>query len=488
MKPNSNTAENTHTTMSQTLTINPVTRIEGHAKITLQLDDAGSISSARFHVNEFRGFEKFCEGRLFTEMPNITPRICGICPVSHAVASAKAGEAIMRTSPPPTGSMLRKIIHLGQHISSHALSFFHLSSPDFLLGWDSNPASRNVIGLAAQFPDIARRGIRLRQFGQEISERITGKKIHTVGIVAGGMLHPLSEENRTALLRWIPEATQTTLEGLKILRNFASSKPDDIQHFDNFPTSYLGTVTPDGSHELYDGNLRFTAADGSTLADQVNPANYLDYIAEQPVAWSYLKYPYYKPLGPEKGTYRVGPLARLNTADRMKTPKAQKEFETFRNINNGKPVHGSFHFHQARLIETLAAIEEIELLLKHPDITSPDTLSHATRNQAEGVGCSESPRGTLFHHYTTNTHGVLTQVNLLIATGQNNPAMNQAILETARKVITSPKVPEGALNRIEGAIRCYDPCLSCSTHALGQMPLTIEILNPQGQTIHTTSR
>jgi NAD-reducing hydrogenase large subunit len=474
--------------MSQTLTINPVTRIEGHAKITLQLDDAGAVTDARFHVNEFRGFEKFCEGRLYTEMPNITPRICGICPVSHAVASAKAGEMIMRVEPPPTGFLVRKLIHLGQHISSHALSFFHLSSPDFLLGWDADPATRNILGLAAKNPELARRGIRLRQFGQELSERITGKKIHAVGIVAGGMLQPLSEDNRQALLAWIPEALETTELGLQILRDFAQSNPEATRHFDDFETLYLGTVTPDGTHELYDGRLRYVAADGAVLADQLDPANYLDFIAEQPVPWSYLKYPFYKPLGPDQGVYRVGPLARLNVATRMKTPKAQKKFETFRALANGKPVHGSFHFHQARLIETLAAIEEIQDTLRDPEITNDDVQARASRNQAEGIGCSESPRGTLFHHYTTDPDGILTRVNLLIATGQNNPSMNRAILETARKAIRGPKVPEGALNRIEGAIRCYDPCLSCSTHALGQMPMIVETRDALGNLLGTASR
>lgn len=474
--------------MSQTLTINPVTRIEGHAKITLQLDDSGGVDQARFHVNEFRGFEKFCEGRLFTEMPNITPRICGICPVSHAVASAKAGEMIMRVTPPRTGFLVRKLLHLGQHIASHALSFFHLSSPDFLLGWDADPATRNILGLADRNPDLARRGIRLRQFGQELSERITGKKVHAVGIVAGGLLQPLTEDHRQALLAWIPEALETTRLGLEILRDFAASHPESTSHFDEFETLYLGTVTPDGTHELYDGRLRFVAADGAVLADQLDPAHYLEFIAEQPVPWSYLKYPFYRPLGPDQGIYRVGPLARLNVAARMKTPKAQTEFESFRARANGKPVHGSFHYHEARLIETLAAVEELEQTLRDPEITGDNVQALASRNQADGVGCSESPRGTLFHHYTTDRNGILTRVNLLIATGQNNPSMNRAILETARKVIRGPNVAEGALNRIEGAIRCYDPCLSCSTHAIGQMPLLVEIHDAQGRLITTAAR
>jgi NAD-reducing hydrogenase large subunit len=474
--------------MNRKITINPVTRIEGHAKITIHLDDAGAVQDARFHVNEFRGFEKFCEGRLFTEMPNITPRICGICPVSHAVASAKAGEMILKVTPPYAGNLVRHLIHLGQHISSHALSFFHLSSPDFLLGWDADPASRNILGLAERNPDLARRGIRLRKFGQEISERVTGKKIHSVGIVAGGMSRPLTEEHRQALLAWIPEVTETTRMGLDLIKRYSADHAEEVRDFDHFETLHLGTVTPDGTHELYDGRLRFVDADGKVLADQLDPARYLDFIAEQPVAWSYLKYPFYRPLGPEKGIYRVGPLARLNVASRMKTPQAQQEFEEFRKIGAGRPLHNSFYYHHARLIEVLACVEEAQQILSDPQVTSSEVMSQAVRNQAEGIGCSESPRGTLFHHYTTDPNGILTAVNLLIATGQNNPAMNRSILDVARRYVHGRDVPEGALNRVEGAIRCYDPCLSCSTHAIGSMPLVIQFVDGQGRVLGTVRR
>ncbi len=470
------------------ITINPVTRIEGHAKITVQLDDSGQVQEARFHVNEFRGFEKFCEGRLFTEMPNITPRICGICPVSHAVSSAKAGEMIMRIAPPYAGNLVRRLVHLGQIISSHALSFFHLSSPDLLLGWDYEPSKRNILGVAEKFPDIAKRGIRLRKFSQEISERITGKKIHSVGIAAGGMTTPLTEENRKALLDWIPEALETTRIGIDLFKKYCDSNAAEVENFDSCETLYLGTVSPDGSLELYDGRLRFMGADGKILADQLDPAKYLDYIAERPVAWSYLKYPYYKPLGPEAGVYRVGPLARLNIASKMKTPLAQKEFEYFKSIGRGRPVHGTFLFHLARLVETLSAVEQAEQILQDPQVTSTDTYARGVRNQSEGIGCSESPRGTLFHHYITKDDGVLEKVNLLIATGQNNPSMNRSITVIAKKLIKGTNIPEGALNRVEGAIRCYDPCLSCSTHSIGTMPLVIEIVDSRGEIVNTVRR
>ncbi|MEI7998931.1 MAG: Ni/Fe hydrogenase subunit alpha [Candidatus Omnitrophota bacterium] len=471
-----------------TILISPVTRIEGHAKITIQLQADGSVSDAQFHVNEFRGFEKFCEGRLFTEMPAITPRICGICPVSHSVASAKACEMIMGIKPTYTGNLLRRLIHIGQNVSSHALSFFHLSSPDFLLGWDSDPATRNILGIAEKFPDLSLRGIRLRKFGQEISERITGKKIHSMGILPGGMGFPLSEANRKALLVWIPEAIQTTLMGIDIIKKYQEDNKEMVNSFANFPTLYLGTVGPDGENELYDGKLRFIDADGKILKDQLDPAKYLEYIAERSIDWSYLKYPYYKPYGFEKGFYRVGPLARLNVASKMKTPKAQKEFLNFKSMTGGKPNHGTFFFHYTRLIEMLSSIEEAEQILKDPQITSENIQTFGKWNNPEGIGCSEAPRGTLFHHYGTDDSGKLLKVNLLIATGQNNPSMNRSVLEVAKQYVNGKDVKEGALNRVEAAIRCYDPCLSCSTHAIGSMPITIEIKDHQGQTINVLER
>ena len=465
--------------------ISPVTRIEGHAKITLHLDDQGNVEDDFFHVNEFRGFEKFCEGRMFTEMPIITPRICGICPVSHSIASVKACEMIQGIQPTYTGNLLRRLIHLGQNISSHALSFFHLSSPDFLLGYDSDPVKRNIIGLAENHKEIAVSGIRLRKFGQEISERITGKKIHISGIAPGGMAYPLTEENRLALLAWIPEAKKTVKLGLDILKKFMDENRDMVESFAISPTLYLGLVGPDGEHEIYDGNLRFIDTDGTILEDQLNPAKYLDVIAERSVEWSYLKYPYYKPFGFDKGFYRVGPLARLNVASKMKTPEAQKEFENFKSINSGKPVHGTFYFHYTRLIEALGSVEEAEIILNDPEITSDKIQTQGRWNNPVGIGCSEAPRGTLFHHYITDDTGKLTKVNLLIATGQNNPSMNRSVLEVAKQYIKGTDIKEGMINRVESTIRCYDPCLSCSTHAIGKMPMVIEMKDRNGNLLKT---
>ena len=468
--------------------ISPVTRIEGHANITLELNDDGTVNDAFFHVNEFRGFEKFCEGRMYTEMPTITPRICGICPTSHTLASVKACEMIQGIKPTYTANLIRRLMHIGQNLSSHALSFFHLSAPDFLLGYDSDPAKRNIIGIAERYPDIALRGIRLRKFGQEISERITGKKIHIMGIVPGGMAFPLTEDHRKALLDWIPEATETVQLGLNIIKKFHEENGEMVSSFANSPTTYLGTVGSGGEHELYEGKLRFMDGDGIILQDQLDPVNYLSYIAERSVSWSYLKYPYFKPLGFDKGIYRVGPLARLNVCSKMKTPLAQLEFEKFRQINGGRPVHGTFYYHYARLIEALGDVEDAAIILNDPEITSSHIQHHGRWNYEEGIGSSEAPRGTLFHHYKTDKTGKLKMVNLLIATGQNNPSMNRSVLEVARQYVKGEDVKEGMLNRVESTIRCYDPCLSCSTHALGQMPMVITLQDKQGKVIRVVER
>lgn len=472
----------------RTIYISPVTRIEGHAKISIQLDEDGLVEDALFHVNEFRGFEKFCEGRMYTEMPTITPRICGICPTSHTLASVKACEKIQGIQPTYTANLLRRLMHIGQNLSSHALSFFHLSSPDILLGYDSDPVKRNIFGIAEKYPDIAVRGIRLRKFGQELSERITGKKIHIMGIVPGGMAFPLTEENRKALLQWIPEAIETVQLAIGIIKTFHEENAAMVTSFAISPTLYLGTVGPGGEHELYDGTLRFIDADGSILEDQLRPEKYLDYIAERSVNWSYLKYPYYKPYGFDKGFYRVGPLARLNVANKMRTPLAQKEFENFKAINGGKPVHGAFYFHYTRLIEALSDVEDAERILNDPQVTSLHIQHHGKWNYAEGIGSSEAPRGTLFHHYTTDETGKLMKVNLLIATGQNNPSMNRSILEVAKQYVHGNKVEEGMLNRVESTIRCYDPCLSCSSHAIGAMPMLVEVFDAGGNVIKSIQR
>jgi NAD-reducing hydrogenase large subunit len=465
--------------MAQQIMIDPVTRIEGHAKITIQLDDSGQVQGARFHVAEFRGFEKFCEGRPLWEMPGITARVCGICPVSHLLASAKAGDAILAVTIPPAASKLRRLMNLGQIVQSHALSFFHLSGPDLLLGMDSDPARRNIFGLIAAEPEFARRGIRLRQFGQEIIELLGGKKIHPAWSVPGGVRAALPEGGREQIRSKLGEATATAQLALGRFKAVLDRFHEEAISFGDFPSLYMGLVTAEGNWEHYDGKLRFVDSDGQIVADCIDPASYQDYIGEAVEGDSYLKSPYFKPLGYPQGMYRVGPLARISVCSHMGVPLADHELKEFRYRFHGTAT-SSFLYHYARLIEILAALELIDQLINDPDLTSDHLRSIAGINRLEGVGASEAPRGTLFHHYQVDRHGLVKRVNLLIATGQNNLAMNQTMLQIARHYIHGPEIPEGVLNRMEAGIRAFDPCLSCSTHALGLMPLHVQLLAADG--------
>jgi NAD-reducing hydrogenase large subunit len=475
--------------MSRTITIDPVTRIEGHSKITILLDDQGQVEDARFHVNEFRGFEKFCEGRLMWEMPGITSRICGICPASHLITSAKAGDDILAVGIPEAAEKLRRIMTLGQWVQSHALSFFHLSSPDLLLGFDSDPAARNVFGLIAAHPDFARRGIRLRKFGQEVIEVLGGKRIHTPWAVPGGVREPFTVAGRDRLLAWIPEARETTRIALDTLKELMVRHAREIPTMGNFHTLHVALVEDGGALGYYGGKLRVRDADGNTVADGIEPRDYQKHFGERTEPWSYLKFPYYRPLGPEKGMYRVGPLARLNVCDHIGTPLAEAERREFLALGGGAgAVNNSFHYHHARLVEVLFAVEKIEELLHDPSILDTHVRAKAMINRHEGVGASEAPRGVLFHHYTVDDDGVLTAVNMLIATAQNNLAMNRAVRQMAIHHLSGVEITEGLLNRLEAVIRCFDPCLSCSTHAVGAMPLAVELLGPSGARIAARAR
>ncbi len=469
--------------MTQQIIIDPVTRIEGHARITIQLDDAGKVSGARFHVSEFRGFEKFCEGRPLWEMPGITARICGICPVSHLLASAKAGDRILSVTIPPAAESLRRLMNLGQIVQSHALSFFHMSCPDLLLGLDSDPARRNIFGLIAADPEFARKGIRLRQFGQQIIEILGGKKIHPAWSVPGGVRAGLSPEGREQIRARLPEAMETAHLALRRFKAIFDQFHEEAIHFGDFPSLFLGLVSREGNWEHYDGNLRIVDSDGEIVADQVDPARYQEYIGEAIQPDSYLKSPYYKPAGPEQGIYRVGPLARLNVCTHMGVPQADQELREYRYRFRGTAC-SAFLYHYARLIEILAAIELIKRMIDDPELGSDHLRALAGINRLEGVGVSEAPRGTLFHHYRVDRYGLITWVNLVIATGQNNLAMNRTVAQIARHYITGPEIPEGVLNRIEAGIRAFDPCLSCSTHAVGSMPLHVRLIAADGAVLH----
>jgi NAD-reducing hydrogenase large subunit len=473
--------------MARRLLIDPVTRIEGHAKITIHLDDEGNVSDAKFHVVEFRGFEKFCEGRPLGEMPGITPRICGICPVSHLLASAKAADAILAVDIPPAAAKLRRLMNLGQIVQSHALSFFHLSAPDFLLGWNTPPASRNVFGLAAANPELARQGIRLRQFGQEVIARIGGQKIHPAWAVPGGVREPLSEAGRDHIKSRLPEALATAQTALELFRNILKQHEAETKVFGNFPSLFFGLVGPDGSWEHYDGHLRFVDSGGEIIADQLEAARYQEFIGEAVEPSSYLKSPYYKPLGYPDGIYRVGPLARLNICERMGTPLADQELARFRSYGQGA-VTSSFLYHYARLIEILASLERIGQMVEDPDLLSDRLRADAGINKLDGVGVSEAPRGTLFHHYQVDENGVIKKVNLIIATGQNNLAMNRTVAQIARHYVRGDRIPEPMLNRVEAGIRAFDPCLSCSTHADGQLALQVFLLAADGSVLDEVVR
>jgi len=483
--------------MSKTITIDPLTRIEGHGKITIHLNDNGAVDNAFFHVTQFRGFEKLCEGRPFREMPSLMARICGICPVAHLIAGAKACDQILAVQIPKTAVTLRRAINLGQIIQSHALSFFYLSSPDLVLGMDADPANRNIFGVLKENPQMARDGIRLRQFGQSIIESLAGERVHPSWIIAGGVSEPCTAEKRDKILLEIPEMQkiiQRNLDWFKssLLQSGQSSLRvskfrDEIRTFANLQSLFLGLVNDAGELDFYDGKIRVVDSSGKIIADKLDPVNYPDYIAEKVEKWSYLKFPYYKPRGYPEGMYRVGPLARLNIIDRCGTPQADLELTEFRGLSRGS-VLSSFYYHYARLIEILFAIERIEQLLNEPHLLEDHVKAIAGPNNTEGVGVAEAPRGTLFHHYKVNREGIMEWANLIIATGNNNLAMNKGIVQVAKQFVKGDKIEEGMLNRVEAVIRAFDPCLSCSTHAVGKMPLQIELINDNGEVVHTVQR
>ncbi len=472
---------------SQKITIEPVTRIEGHAKVTIHMKDDGSVDHAYMHVNEFRGFEKFCEGRLFFEMPQITPRICGICPVSHHLAAAKASDAITGQTPPRPANLLRELMHMGQIIQSHGMHFFELAGPDLLLGFDAAPEIRNVVGLIGANPGLTVKAVMLRKFGQEIIRILGGRRIHPNFAVPGGVNKALQSSERDTILSGVDGAIDALQIGLQIMKDWAERNMEDINKFAVFPTGYFGLVTPDNGLELYDGDIRLIDQNGKDL-ERFSGANYLDMIAEHVEPWSYLKFPYYKPMGFPGGVYRVGPLGRLNIAEKIDTPLANAELKIFKSLSGGKPVENTLYYHYARLIEALFATERARVLCEDKDILSTDILNTRRNFTGHGVGVIEAPRGTLIHDYHTDENGKLLKVNLIVSTGHNNWAMSNSVDSVAKTYVHGPDVTEGMLNRVEAAIRAYDPCLSCSTHAVGQMPIQLELIDPAGDLIRTITR
>jgi NAD-reducing hydrogenase large subunit len=472
--------------MKGRIVIEPVTRIEGHAKITVQIDDAGQVQSAKFHVTEFRGFEKICSGRPFQEMPGLMSRVCGICPVSHVLASSKAGDMLLGVEIPIAAEKQRRLVNLAQILQSHALSFFHLSSPDLLLGLDAPPDKRNVFGLIEEHSDFLRRGIRLRQFGQRIIELVGGKKIHPGWSGPGGVHRRFTTEQRDEIRTCLPEAFESLSLALDRLKSLLDRFHQELDHMGNFPSLFLGTVNGQGGLEYYDGAIRISDAKGNTIAEGLDPRRFYTFLGEASESYSFMKNPFYGPFGYPHGHYRVGPLARLNIAKFAGTARADHELREFKQRGDGA-VCQSFYYHLARLIEMLHCAERIEELMDDPDLFGDDIQAKASLNRHEGVGSCEAPRGTLFHRYWVDKDGLMTKADLLIATAQNHQAMNQSVEQTARHFLKS-EPNEGMLNRLEAAIRCYDPCLSCSTHAFGQMPLVVEVVDNNREVVRRFRR
>ncbi|MCX7602668.1 MAG: Ni/Fe hydrogenase subunit alpha [Bryobacteraceae bacterium] len=465
--------------MGHTIQIHHVTRIEGHARIDIHLNDEGRVSSTQFHVTQVRGFEKFTEGRPFYEMPAITARICGICPVSHLLASAKACDAIMAVQIPEPARLLRELLHCAQFIQSHALSFFHLSAPDLLLGFDSDPAARNVLGLIEKHPEAARDGIALRRFGQQAIERLAGERIHPAWVVPGGVNRPMSVDVRDQILSELPLAHSILRRTLRMFKSMLDQFPAESEAFGNMPTMHAGLTDLDGRLQIYDGIVRFIEADGRPAGRIARPLEYSRMIGEAALPDSYLKAPYFKPRGYPEGIYRVGPLARLNVAESCGSAEADRELAEYRQ-RLGRVVNSSFFYHYARLIEALWALERMEELLHLPEILDRHVRAEAGVNALEGVGIIEAPRGVLIHHYRVDERGAITGANLIVATGHNNLAISRSIQQVAERFLENGRISEGALNRVSAVVRAYDPCLSCSTHAFGRPAFRLRLLGAGG--------
>jgi len=464
--------------------IEPVTRVEGHGKVTVLLDENNEVKQARMHIVEFRGFERFVQGRPFWEAPVLVQRLCGICPVSHHLAAAKAMDVIVGADQlSPTAEKMRRLMHYGQFFQSHALHFFHLCSPDLLFGFDADPAIRNVIGVAKKYPDLAVQGVMMRKYGQEIIKATAGKKIHGTGAIPGGINKNLSIAERDFFLKDLDQMIQWSQGALKIAKDYTVENLEKLAPFGSFDSNHLALVRDDGAMDIYHGKLRAIDSQGDKIIDDVDYTNYLDYIAEEVRDWSYMKFPFIKSLGPEKGWYRVGPLARVNACDFIDTPEAEAARKEFMAVTDGKPNNITMAYHWTRMIETLHTIEKIKELLHDPDLQGNDLVVSGERRE-EGVGLLEAPRGTLFHHYRVNEDDQIVMANLIVSTTNNNEPMNQAVQKIAKDHLSGKQeITEGLLNHIEVGIRAYDPCLSCATHAMGQMPLVVELFDCEGTLI-----
>ena len=477
--------------MGKSIVISPVTRLEGHAKITIQLDDSGNVDDTRVQIMELRGFERFCIGRPVEELPRITTSICGVCPWSHHLASAKACDAVFGVDIPPAGRKLRELCNSIAFTEEHILHFYFLAGADFVMGPDADYSVRNVIGIAQKFPDIGKKVVRNRHLGAKMLEIVSGKSIHPVTAVPGGFSKALTPEERDETLKMAKEV----LEFAKFSMDYAKNNIfppylDAVKTIGVIKTAFLGTVQKDGTMDLYDGDLRMMQADGTY--EDFSYEQYTDYISEHIEPWSYLKFPYMKKAGKLSmdldnpvGVYRTNTLARMNVSEKIRTPLAQKEFEEFRK-EFGRPVQLTLLYNWARLIELLYNAEYAVQLLEDPDITSTEIRVPVKPRAARGIGCTEAPRGTLIHDYETDENGMVTNVNLIVGTTHNNAPINMSVKRTAIDLIKDGKYDQGILNRLEMAIRAYDPCLSCATHNLdGSIAVKVDIVDASGKVVAT---
>ncbi len=468
--------------------LEPLTRVEGHGKITLLVDDDNHVQQARLHIVEFRGFEKFIQGRPFWEIPVMVQRLCGICPVSHHLAAAKAVDMLVgaRTLT-PTAENLRVMLHLGQTLQSHALHFFHLSSPDLLFGFEDEITHRNILGVIADHPDIGLQGVRLRKYGQEVIRHISGKRVHGTASLPGGMNKPLTNHSRTVLLADIDQIIQWSQAAVKLAKKVYLSNPDFHQRFGYLETNMLSLIRDDGALDLYHGGLRAKDAQGQTIFDHIDYCEYQKYIQEEVKSWSYMKFPFIISKGTAEGWYRVGPLARVNNCDFITTPLAEATRQEFKFHAGGNFIHASLAYHWARMIEMLYSAERIKELLLDDVTMGEDLMAYGEKCQ-EGIGVVEAPRGTLFHHYQIDENDLVVKANLIVSTTNNNQAMNETVRQVAVNYLDGRSLTEGLLNHLEVAVRAYDPCLSCATHALGKMPLSVEMVNSRGDVVDSIVR
>lgn len=465
------------------IVIDPVTRVEGHGKVTIRLNEAGEVDEARFHIVEFRGFERFIRGRMYWEVPVIIQRLCGICPVSHHLAAAKAMDRVIGVDRvPPTAEKMRRLMHYGQVLQSNALHIFHLASPDLLFGFDAPPQQRNIIAVLNRFPEIGKWAIFIRKFGQEVIKATGGRKIHPTSAIPGGINHSLSIEDRDALRKEVDQIIEWCGAALQRHKRFVEANQGLHRTFASYPSTFMSLVGPDGGMDLYDGKLRALDAAGKAIFDQVPPDEYRNYLIEEVRPWSYLKFPHIRSLGRDRGWYRVGPLAQINCCTSIDTPLAEAARREFIAENGGGPVQATLAYHWARLICLIHCAEKIKELLFDDDLQGTDLLATGQR-RGEGIACIEAPRGTLIHHYTVDENDQVTSANLIVSTTHNNEAMNRAVKAVAMSDLSGHEITEGLLNHIEVAIRAFDPCLSCATHALGQMPLIVTLEDADGASI-----